>query len=53
MFKMKFLRPSKCSKTTRNSPGQPVELTQKLGTGKIAPDSWYFYVATITGHYYS
>ena len=46
----------KCSKywkITWNSPGQPVELTQKLATGKAAPHSWYSYVVTDVGYYYA
>ena len=39
IFKMSFLRSLKCSETM-------VELTQKLTTGKTAPHSWYYYVAT-------
>ena len=51
-----FLRSSKCSEclqATWNSPGQPVELTQTLATGKIAPHSQYFYVVTNVSHYYA
>ena len=52
MFKMRFLRSSECSKTAWGSPGQSVELTQKLATGKVAPH-WYPYVVTNVDHYYA
>ena len=48
-----FLRPSKCLKTIWYSPGQPVEVTQKLVTEPTAPLSWYSYNVTIIGHYYA
>ena len=35
MFKMRFLRPLKCSKTTRNLPEQPVKLTLKFATETV------------------
>ena len=47
----KFLRSSKCLKTTWYSSGQPVELTQKLATETAEPHSWYSYVVTIVDHY--
>ena len=53
MFKVRFLRPSKCLKTIWYSPGQPVEVTQKLVTEPTAPLSWYSYNVTIIGHYYA
>ena len=53
MFKIRFSKSSKCSKTTWNLPEQPVELTQKLATGKTVPHSCYFYIVTNVGHYYA
>ena len=53
MFKMGFVRSSKCSKTTWNSSEQPIELTQNLATETTAPQSWQSYVVTIIGHYYA
>ena len=37
MFKMRFLRFSKCLKTTCNSPELPAELTEKYATGTKTP----------------
>ena len=37
MFKMRFLKPLKCAKTTWNSPEQPIKLTLKLTTETTAP----------------
>ena len=36
MFKLRFLRSSKCPKTTWSSPEQSAELTEKLITGTAA-----------------
>ena len=53
MFKIRFLRSSKCSKTTGNLPEQLVKLTQKLTTDTTALNSWYSYVVTVAFHYYA
>ena len=37
IFKLRFWRFWNCLKTTRNSPEQPVELTQKLATKATTP----------------
>ena len=39
MFQLRFLRTSKCSKTSWNTAEQPVELVQKLLAGKASPYS--------------
>ena len=52
MFKTRFLRSSKCPKSTWNLLEQPVELTQILATEIIAAHSWYSYVVTVVGYYY-
>ena len=49
---MRFLRFWKCLKTTWNSPGQPVELAQKLATETVSLHLWYSFVVTIAGDYY-
>ena len=43
---------SNCFKITWNSTEQPIELTQKLATDKVAPHSWCSFVLSIVGHYY-
>ena len=53
MFKTRFSRSSKCSKSTWDLLEQPVELTQILATEIIAAHSWYSYVVTIVGYYYA
>ena len=52
MSKMRFLRSSKCPKTAYNSTGQPLELTQKLTTGKKTSYSWYSYTVSV-GYYFA
>ena len=47
MFNMRFLRSWKCLKTTWNSPGQSVELTQNLATDTATPYSWHSYAVAL------
>ena len=53
MFKVRFLRSSKCLKTIWNLPGHPVELNQKSATATTPLHSWYSYSVAIVGHYYA
>ena len=51
MFKIRFLRTSKCLKTAWNTAEQPVELSQKLLAGKSSPYSQQSHVASNVGDY--
>ena len=52
MFEMKFSRFWDCLYTTKNSPEQSVELTQKKAPDTETEHSWYSYFVTIFSHCY-
>ena len=51
IFTLRYLISSKCSKTTWNSPEQPVELPQKITNELTTKHSVYCYAITTVGPY--